>query len=145
LIKEKLKDVFMTIPATNDRNLNKFISDIAEKKGIMVNRVDDFGDVLVPSVIRKGDIIIGISTFGKSPALSKYIREKIEEILTLEYEYMELLQNRLRQELKSKIKDQKKRQQILRNIIYDSDVWDALKESYENGYKAALKHINKKA
>jgi precorrin-2 dehydrogenase/sirohydrochlorin ferrochelatase len=54
---------------------------------------------------------------------------------------MSRLQNELREALKSQVHDQKKRKEILWNIINDSDVWSAISESYEKAYKVALKHI----
>ncbi len=143
-ILQYLKNAFIAIPATNDAVLNEKIAKLASQSGKLVNRVDDLGDIIVPSVIERGDIVIGISTFGRSPALSKYIRETIEEVITPEFAYMARLQNELREELKSHVKDQKKRKEILWDIINDVKVWAALGESYDKAYKIALKHIGKR-
>jgi len=136
-----LKNAFIVIPATNDSRLNESIAKIAGEGGKFVNRVDDIGDIIVPSVIRRGDIVIGISTAGQSPALSKYIRHRIEEVITPEYAQMSRLQNEIREILKSDVDDQKKRKDILWNIINDNDVWKAFEESYEKAYITASKHI----
>ena len=140
-ISEYLKNVFITIPATSDAVLNEKIAKTASRNGILVNRVDEMGNIIVPSVIKRGDVIIGISTLGKSPALSKYIRERIEEVITPEFAQMAKLQNELREMLKSRVDDQKKRKEILWNVINDNEVWAAFKESYEKAYKIASKHI----
>jgi precorrin-2 dehydrogenase/sirohydrochlorin ferrochelatase len=137
-----MKNAFLIIPATNDALLNDRIALLAARGGIFVNRVDDIGDVIVPSVIRKGNIVIGISTFGRSPAVSKYIRKRIETVITPEFKEMSRLQDEVREKLKSRIHDQKKRGEILWNIINDDGVWIALAESYEKAYKVALKHID---
>jgi len=139
-----LKNAFIAIPATNDVVLNEKIARLAEKREILVNRVDDIGDIIVPSVIELGDIVIGISTFGQSPALSKYIRERIEEVITPEFARMLQLQNEIREQLKSRVHDQKKRSEILLNIINDNEVWAALGDSYDKAYKLASKHIDRK-
>lgn len=138
-----LKNAFIVIPATNDSGLNEMIEKLAARNGKLVNRVDARGDIIVPSVIERGDIVIGISTGGKSPALSRYIRERIENIITPEFAQMAKLQTELREILKSNIKDQKKRKEILWNVINDNEVWAAFKESYEKAYKIASKHIGK--
>ncbi len=140
-ISQYLKNAFIAIPATSDIELNEKISKIAKQRGRLVNRVDDMGDIIVPSVIKRGDIVIGISTFGKSPALSKYTRERIESVITNEFAQMAKLQSELREILKSKVKEQRKRKAILWNIINDDEVWAALKESYDKAYKVASKHI----
>jgi precorrin-2 dehydrogenase/sirohydrochlorin ferrochelatase len=136
-----MKDAFIVIPSTNDTLVNERIAQLAGKSGKLINRVDDMGDVIVPSVITRGDVVIGISTLGKSPALSKYIRQRLEGVITPEFADMSRLQNELREALKSQVHDQKKRKEILWNIINDSDVWSAISESYEKAYKVALKHI----
>jgi precorrin-2 dehydrogenase/sirohydrochlorin ferrochelatase len=140
-IRSYLKNAFIAIPATNDAKLNESIAKIAGDGGKFVNRVDDIGDIIVPSVIRRGGIVIGISTAGLSPALSKYIRHRIEEVITPEYAQMSRLQNEIREILKSDVSDQKKRKDILWNIINDNDVWKAFEESYEKAYMTASKHI----
>ena len=139
-----LKNAFIVIPAANDLKLNEKIAGIAKESEIFVNRVDDIGDIIIPSVIRRGDIVIGISTGGQSPALSKFIRQKMEEVITPEFEQMSRLQNEIREILKSTVDDQKKRKDILWSIINDSDVWKAFEESYEKAYMNASKHIMKK-
>ncbi|MCE8425148.1 MAG: bifunctional precorrin-2 dehydrogenase/sirohydrochlorin ferrochelatase [Candidatus Methanoperedens sp.] len=143
-ISRHLKDAFIVIPATNDMILNEKIAGIAENSGQLVNRVDDLGDVIVPSIIRRGDIVIGISTLGQSPALSKYIRKNIEGVITPGLAVMTRLQNEIREMLKSRVGDQKERKEILWNIMNDSEVWEAINESYEKAYKVASKHIGKK-
>ncbi|VVB94690.1 Precorrin-2 dehydrogenase [uncultured archaeon] len=142
-ISEFLKNAFIVIPATNDAILNEKIAELAGKIGILIDRVDGLGDIIVPSVIKRGDIVIGISTHGQSPALSKYIRERIEEAITPGFAEMSKLQNELREVLKTRVEDQKKRRKILWSIINDYEVWTALGESYDKAYMLASKHIDR--
>lgn len=142
-ISRYLENAFIAIPATSDSMLNEKIANLASQHGILVNRVDDHGDIIVPSVIERGDVVIGISTLGRSPALSKYIRERLEKVITPEFALMSRLQNELREMLKSKVEDQKKRKEILWDVINDDEVWAAFKESYGKAYKIALKHMGK--
>ncbi|MFQ6071787.1 MAG: bifunctional precorrin-2 dehydrogenase/sirohydrochlorin ferrochelatase [Methanosarcinales archaeon] len=140
-IENIIADSFLVIPATNNLELNEHIIKIAQSKNKLVNRVDDIGDVVVPSLIKRGDIVISISTLGHSPALSKYIRKKIENIITEDYANMYRLQNEIRELLKKRIEDQKKRKEILWNILKDENIWNSLKEDYEKAYKYALRYI----
>ncbi|MCZ7397587.1 MAG: bifunctional precorrin-2 dehydrogenase/sirohydrochlorin ferrochelatase [Candidatus Methanoperedens sp.] len=142
-IRQFMKNAFITIPATNDSLLNEKIASIAGENGKLVNRVDDMGDIIVPSVIKRGNVVIGISTVGQSPALSKYIRLKLQEVIKPEFEQMSKLQQEFRELLKSKVNDQKIRRDILWNILNDNDVWAAFGESYEKAYKAASRHIDR--
>ena len=136
-IEELILDAFLVIPATNDTSLNSRIVEIAQKSDILINKVDSVGDVVVPSVITRGDLTIGISTLGSSPALSKYTRKKIEQVITPQYADMIRLQNEMRTYLKQTVSEQEKRKEILWAILNNRGVWDALSESYEKAYNIA--------
>lgn len=67
------------IAATNNAELNQQIASDARAKHFLVNIVDDFaGDFIVPSRIRRGDFLLAISTGGKSPAFSRFVRTMLE-------------------------------------------------------------------
>ena len=83
-IERKFKDddiynKFYVIAATNDRQLNKHISDLCKKQGILVNVVDDMKQCgfIFPSLVTSGSMCIGISTGGASPSIASIYREKI--------------------------------------------------------------------
>lgn len=69
--------------ATNDKPLNLEISRLCREKGILVNVADTppACDFYLSSVVRKGDLKIGISTNGKSPTLAKRIKELLTVVL----------------------------------------------------------------
>ena len=69
------------IAATNDRQLNKHISDLCKKQGILVNVVDDMKQCgfIFPSLVTSGSMCIGISTGGASPSIASIYREKIQK------------------------------------------------------------------
>ena len=66
--------------ATNDRALHERIKKITRKRRIMTNVADtpDLCDFYLSSVVKKGDLKIAISSNGKSPTLTKRIREYLE-------------------------------------------------------------------
>ena len=136
---EYLEDAFMVIPATNDAELNQSIEIAASKKGILVNKVDGIGDVVVPSLIRKGPIAIAIST--KSPALSKYLRQRLENELNENFEGMARLLGQIRKEIKQEVPDQMERSRIIWSILSDREVWKLLDLSYEKAYMRAREQV----
>lgn len=139
-VKQYLADAFIVVPATNNRSLNAFIADQARAMNILVNQVDGIGEVIVPSVINKGDIQIGISTMGKSPTSARFLRLRIEELIE-HVALMVALQDELRTLLKKKIDSQLERRRILEIIINDQDVWAKLARSYDSGLQAALEIV----
>ncbi|UGV39920.1 bifunctional precorrin-2 dehydrogenase/sirohydrochlorin ferrochelatase [Methanococcoides orientis] len=147
-LEELVMGAFLVIPATNMVELNDRIAEFARRAGALVNRVDMADDVVIPSVIKRGGLTIGISTLGSSPAVSKYTRRKIETFITPQYGDMIKLQDQVRTLLKGKVAEQKTRKAILWEILEDRSVWEALEISYEKGYNIAYgivqEHISKK-
>lgn len=73
----------LVIAATADNVLNREIYRAAKAKNILINVADtpELCDFYLGSIVTKGDLKIAISTNGKSPTLSKRIREFFEDIL----------------------------------------------------------------
>jgi len=95
----------------------------------MVNAVDQpvDCDFIVPSIIRKGDLSIAISTSGKSPALAKSIRRQLDSQFGKEYETFLILMGRLRKEILSLDLKQEENSRIFHEIV-GSDILKALAE-----------------
>jgi len=149
MIRSYLEGAFLVIPATSNRELSLKIHLIASDMDIFVNSVDSKGNVIVPSVIKRGPVTVGISTLGHSPALSRYTRIKLEHTITPNYADMAHLQDELRTNLKERIDNQPLRKQILWDVLEDDRIWDAFEESYEKAYNIAydimLEHIGNHA
>lgn len=81
--KSDLEDKQLVIAATADKTLNEEIYRAAKEKNILINVADtpELCDFYLGSIVTKGDLKIAISTNGKSPTLSKRIRELIEDVL----------------------------------------------------------------
>ncbi len=107
------------IGASDDRNLNREISVLCQSRGIPVNIVDDpeLCTFIFPSLIKRGDLTIGICTGGKSPAMSQYIRKEIDSILPDDIERIIDEMNTLREQLKNEVPNQKDRAEILKNKL----------------------------
>jgi len=136
-----LRGAFIAIPATSDPALNIQLEERAEDMGVLVNRVDGVGEVVVPSVVRRSPVVVAISTLGESPALSKYLRIRLEEVLDERYADMARLLGEMRAVLKERVSEQADRKRILWEIISDEKVWRLLEESYEKAYKRAGEHL----
>jgi precorrin-2 dehydrogenase/sirohydrochlorin ferrochelatase len=141
-LNEIVKGAFLVVAATGDEKLDESIRMAAESSGALVNMATGRPNVIVPSIINKGDISIGISTGGKSPAMSKYTRKKIEALLTEEYTDMVKLQEIMRERLKGSVSSQKERERILWDIIEDDKVWAALKISLDSAVDEAMRHVS---
>ncbi len=116
---EQLKDVFLVIAATNDKKLNHKISEKARSRGLLINAVDQPEDCnfIVPSIVKSGDLMIAVSTSGKSPALAKKIRKELEFQFGTEYGTFLSLMGRIRNEVLTKDFCQSEKTRIFNEII----------------------------
>lgn len=77
---------FLVVTATNIPAVNRAVYLEAVANDILCNAVDDppFCDFYFPSVVRRGDLQIAISTAGASPALAQRLRKEINAQLPLD-------------------------------------------------------------
>jgi precorrin-2 dehydrogenase/sirohydrochlorin ferrochelatase len=80
------KKFFLVVTATNIPAVNRAVYQEAVAANIICNAVDDppFCDFYFPSVVRRGDLQIAISTAGASPALAQRLRKEINAQLPLD-------------------------------------------------------------
>jgi len=84
---EDLDGVWLVIAATDDPAVNGAVYDAGQRAGIWVNGADDPANCsfTLPSVVRRGDLQVAVSTGGRSPALSRWLRRRIEGEIGPEY------------------------------------------------------------
>ena len=82
-----LEGALLAIAATDDSATNARIFSEANERGVLLNAVDDIHHChfAAPSVIRRGDLIVALSTGGKAPALAKQLRRKLASQFSEEY------------------------------------------------------------
>ena len=80
-VHDDLRGAFLVVVATSSRTLNERIHREAQRLGVLCNVVDvpDLCDFYYPSVVRRGDLQIAVSTAGKSPSLAQKIRQQLEK------------------------------------------------------------------
>ncbi|MBW1863903.1 MAG: bifunctional precorrin-2 dehydrogenase/sirohydrochlorin ferrochelatase [Deltaproteobacteria bacterium] len=102
---------------------------VIAEKGLLVNAVDQPSDCnfIVPSILRRGDLLIAVSTSGKSPALAKKVRETLEKKFGSEYELLLILMGHLRKEILSRGLSQDENMRIFHDLV-DSRLLRAIGE-----------------
>lgn len=73
----------MVMIATDDGEVNAAVAEEARASGIWVNAADDVAncDFILPALAQRGTIAIAASTGGSSPALARWLRERLAEFL----------------------------------------------------------------
>ena len=115
------------VAATDDEEVNRGVFAEATDAGIPVNVVDNVSlcTFTAPSIVRRGDLVVAISTGGNAPALAVRIRERMEREFGQEYaRFLELMG-----ELRAQVEvpgDQDERAKAWYRVI-DSDVMDLVR------------------
>ena len=116
---EYIKDSFIVVAATNNKEINKNISIYCRNCGKLINVVDDINlsNYIVPSYIKRGDLLISISTGGKSPSLSSKIKKELEKKYDDSYEeYINIL-GKIRQKVIKKYENVFERKKVLNSLV----------------------------
>ena len=120
-----LRGAYLVIAASSDRNINSAAFSYCRKAGILINVVDSPGecDFILPSIVKRGDLTITISTDGLSPALSKKIRLELEKRFGAEYAAFLRMMRKIRPEALKRLKGSRTKkiffQTALRPGIFD--------------------------
>jgi precorrin-2 dehydrogenase/sirohydrochlorin ferrochelatase len=116
---DDLTGMFLVIGATDDESLNHQISKDAERAHILCNIADrpEACNFILPSIVRRGDLVITVSTSGKSPALAKHLRQKLETQFGQEYADFLLLMGAIRQKLLNQAHEPEAHKEIFHKLI----------------------------
>jgi precorrin-2 dehydrogenase / sirohydrochlorin ferrochelatase len=93
----------LVISATDDRAVSEAVSSDAEEAGVWVNAADDpaLCSFTLPSVVRRGPLLVTVATGGHSPALATWLRARLEKELGPEYEVLLQLLSEARDRLRA--------------------------------------------
>jgi len=97
-----LQGALLAIAATDDSEINRQVVKEAKDKAVLVNVADDAenSDFIVPSYLRRGALAIAVSTGGRSPALARKIRARLEKEIGDEYASLVRLIGEVRAEVR---------------------------------------------
>lgn len=132
-------DPALVVAATDDEAVNAAAVAAARERNVLVNRTDragerDVGSVVVPATVEDGPVTVAITT--GSPALSKYLRERLEGELEGVGAMADLTRD-LRAELKARDVPPAERRDAVRRVVQSSRVWKALHGGTTNARRVA--------
>jgi precorrin-2 dehydrogenase/sirohydrochlorin ferrochelatase len=136
----------LLVAVANDHKLNSQLIKHAKAAGCMVYSVDNpaVSDFILPALAKVGEVRIAISTAGKSPAMARVLRQRIEKMVTPEDLLQIKLQTYARAVLKKRIQDQKVRKQILYKMLKNEEIKKVLKEGkFDEAREMAMKTLEK--
>lgn len=109
----------LVICASDDRKLHQEVAAFCRERKILVDVADDGADssFLFPGLVRQGDVVLGITTGGKSPAAVRYLRTQLEKMLP---PFLGRLVDRLgalRGQIKGQVEDPKGRAELFTELF----------------------------
>ena len=87
--------------ATDDKEISAMVAKKGHERRVWVNAADDPAhcDFILPAVLRRGQLLVAITTGSLSPALSRAIREELEAYFTEDYGTLAEIVGEVRREL----------------------------------------------
>ena len=144
---DEFNDIFVVFASTNDPFLNKKIIERAKEKRLLSYSIDDApaSDFFFTSIINIDEIIqIAISTSGKSPLMSKIIRDRIENAIKNIIGKKDTdnikIQEFAREHVRDYIENQHERRKFLYSIVDDREIQELIAKN--NIGKAKERIIN---
>ncbi|RJT03032.1 bifunctional precorrin-2 dehydrogenase/sirohydrochlorin ferrochelatase [Halococcus sp. IIIV-5B] len=141
----------LAVAATDDDDLNDAVARAARERGSLLNRADRSRrgnesadgaargersrEVVVPATVRDDPVVMAVATGGRSPALSRYLRERFETEFAGAGAMADLT-GEIRTELRDRYPPEKRRAAV-RAVVRSDRVWKALGDSSTNAKQEA--------
>jgi len=131
--------VVLVIAATDNKLVNRAVSELANQNRIPVNVVDNQGlcSFIVPSIIDRSPVQVAVSTGGASPVLARLLRARLESFIPAAYGRLAHLVDKYRQSVKQRFSDAGQRRYFWENIL-QGRVAELLFAGHEEKAHAAL-------
>ena len=102
-----LDGVALVITATDERSVNRQVSEQAKLRNIPVNVVDDpdLCSFIMPAILDRSPLMVAFSTGGASPVLARMLRGKLETLIPQNYSRLAAFAERFRERVKQRVTD----------------------------------------
>lgn len=122
-----LDGCLLVIAATDDAAVNRQVWEDGEARRMLVNVVDvpELCNFIVPSIMRRGELAVAVSTGGASPVVARAVRRRIETEIGSEWGELVAMLRETREELKRRFPTMPERAAAVERLL-DTDVLDRL-------------------
>lgn len=137
-----LDGAFMVIGSTDDEATNLRIHADAEARNLLCNIADQprVCNFILPSIVQRGDLVIAVSTSGRSPAFAKKLRKELEKQFGDEYAVFLNLLGAIRKKLLAEDHAPEAHKPLFEALI-DTDILDMIRDRRTDGINHVLKEI----
>jgi len=133
-VRGDLEGAWLAFAATNDSETNMQVWEEAQSRDIPINVATDPGlcDFTVPSMVRRGDLCIAISTGAASPRLARKIRERLEKEYGPEYETLLEILGEARQKIVASGEEEAAKRDLIDRVL-SSDILNLIRSGDVEG------------
>jgi uroporphyrin-III C-methyltransferase/precorrin-2 dehydrogenase/sirohydrochlorin ferrochelatase len=116
---EYLDGMVLVIAATDDEDINRQVSELAQSRNIPVNVVDNpkLCSFIMPSVVDRSPVQIAISTGGASPVLARLLRARLETMIPASFGRLAELMGKSRALVRKRFPDMNERRRFWEHIL----------------------------
>jgi len=116
---QHLDGVMLVISATNDRSVNRQVSELARARNIPVNVVDDpeLCSFIMPAILDRSPLMVAFSSGGASPVLTRMMRGRLETMIPQNYSRLAGFAERFREMVKQRVTNPAKRRIFWENVL----------------------------
>ena len=139
---QHLDGVALAIAATNDRSVNRQISEQAHARNIPVNVVDDpeLCSFIMPAILDRSPLMVAFSSGGASPVLTRMLRGKLETMIPQNYSRLAAFAERFRELVKQSVTNPSKRR-IFWEAVLEGVVAEKVLAGDESSAEAMLQQM----
>ena len=114
-----LVGIELAVAATDDPTLQRLAAREAGRRGVWINVVDqpELCSFILPSVVRRGKLVLAISTGGASPALAKWIRGDLQGRYGSEFGRLVQAMGRVRGKIKRRVPGVAQRKRLFEKAL----------------------------
>jgi len=137
-----VRGAFMILATTNDPKGNADAARRIDSELHLINVADDpsLCNFIMPSVITRGNLIIAVSTSGKSPALARRIRQELEKSFGTAYGQFVRLLGDIRDQVRKQVPSIRRQRNIM-NRLAASDVLSLLRAGHQAQASRRIRRI----
>ncbi|GAB6098515.1 bifunctional precorrin-2 dehydrogenase/sirohydrochlorin ferrochelatase [Halanaerocella petrolearia] len=134
--RQDIEGKFLIIAATDKKEINQEIGQLAIQKDKLVNVVDnvELSNFTLPATIEQGDLLLTVATGGNLPALSRVIRQKLEVDFGSEFACFLKLMSQIRPVVLEELAQEEMRRKVFRQLA-DLELINLLTEDRETAIK----------
>lgn len=127
-----LEGATLAFAATDDPGTNAAVWREATDRGLPINVADDpqHCTFTVPATVRRGPLLLTVSTDGASPALARAVRQRLEQDFGPEYGILAVWLGEFRADIKARYPAQKEREHMWQALLA-TDILELLRAGQE--------------